>query len=680
MTTTKVSPVAAAQVCLSTELMRLIGQFQDGVFVDMQPFVDLDVPRPWRHDESDHPTSRCRVDLLDDSFPCILDAANVALAPWLASYGFSRLDKLFGCLDHMRPLVMLHAISHANLVLLDFLDATFSLTSFHGNVIDVAAFLNQYAVLRFLHDHGHRGCTSDAMDHAARHGHLVMVDFLLAHYHCQSNLESALHEAILHGHVEVMHYLQDTTHVQLDRSQIRHIMCDIASMGHLAMLQLIFDPLVDSSEKVMHAAAGNGHLDIVQWLYSQNVRATSNTVAQAAHNGHLDVVRFLHQHQPSTCQFHHRYIRVMHFSEDYDVKPSRRDCFRHCMDIAAEHGYLKMVDYLGTHGGHWSDDVMDYTAKHGHLHVLQRLHHFHQVLYGQDGTNPPPCTTFAMDFAAANGHLNIVQWLHETFPQVGCSTAALDMAAGGNHMEVVQWLLAHRREGGSAWALDLATHGGHLEMLQYLTNTSYIFSADASGATPQEGKCGCGCEFKQRVELAAAGGHVDIIEWLFAQEIQPCETRAMDIAIAHGHVDLVRWLYHRRTSNVAANAIDCTKHGLSTLKNCIQIRWQVAMDNALSRSARFAFQLALNERHVKMIKWLLVHQPAKICLECVKYGTYEMSAVQRAVASRDRNIDTTTLCPHCALQGDPPMEVPACGERMSGDAYCACVVLLPPSD
>lgn len=115
-------------------------------------------------------------------------------------------------------------------------------------------------------------------------------------------------------------------------------------------------------------------------------------------------------------------------------------------DKAAQCGHLWLLQ-TRSHSTYFSRRAMELAAEAGHLKVVQYLHqHRHEG-----------CTVETMNMAAQNGHLCVVQWLHSNRTE-GCTARAMDMAAANGHLAVVQWLHENRAVGCTANAMNLAAY------------------------------------------------------------------------------------------------------------------------------------------------------------------------------------------------------------------------------
>ncbi|KAF0693985.1 Aste57867_15098 [Aphanomyces stellatus] len=158
-------------IMLCPDLLAYITAFQSGFLEDFFPLLDLLSPAIVEG-------SNCYTDTTAGTYADDIEAYAKTLAPWLAMYDFARLGPFFDSLPHMRRLVMLHGICSSNLPLLEYLNDMFGIRSFYGNFLDVATYANNFEILRYLYDNGHRGLTSDAWGSATAHGNLDMVQYL----------------------------------------------------------------------------------------------------------------------------------------------------------------------------------------------------------------------------------------------------------------------------------------------------------------------------------------------------------------------------------------------------------------------------------------------------------------------------------------------------------------------
>ncbi|KAG7398219.1 hypothetical protein PHYBOEH_011464 [Phytophthora boehmeriae] len=133
-----------------------------------------------------------------------------------------------------------------------------------------------------------------------------------------------------------------------------------------------------------------------------------------------------------------------------------------------------------------------------------------------------PWTVRAMDGAAARGRLDILQWLQSNRTE-GCSSAAFTGAVTGGHLQVLRWLyrlypeLCH-----PAKEIVVAAVSGQVVMVEFLR--SRLRS----------------CEIELALEVAAAYGHVDVVESLVPGSF--ITSRAFAAAAAHGREEVVKLL------------------------------------------------------------------------------------------------------------------------------------------
>ncbi|KAF0688399.1 Aste57867_19976 [Aphanomyces stellatus] len=513
--------LVAPDVLLAQPLMAIIISFQPGLFNDIRPFRFLAMPETFQR------LSALTDITLLDRFRRVQHHVHAVLAPWLAAYSVSRLVSLVAALPRMRLLVMLHALCNRDLDLVRSLDQLFSVRSFCGNLLDIAATMNDLPTLEFLHAQGHPGCTPAAMDAAAKHGNLPMVIFL--HRRCQVGCTTlALVDAIVQGHVAVVQYLRECHLANFDLWPWGFSFVDrAASAGHLDMSIYLKD--VENIEYTMEArlaAARNGHFAVVQWLL-QNSHAgviscvNDDAIRQAASAGHMDIVKLIHE---TAGQHDHSWLNMVA-----------------TVDAATKRGDKAIVLYLYLNG--WppcSSEGADAAAGNGLLDFLKWLYEYHQQWSKTKySVSIAPCTYKAVERAARHNHIDVIRWLVQEC-QLPITQTALDGAATGGHLDLLQWLWSHKGY-ESAWPsylVDRVAGNNHLKVVQWLLNDQ--------GAT---------CT-TQAMDLAAANGHLEMVQWLHTHRTEGCTTQAMDRAAGNGHLDVLRWLHEHRREGCTSAAME----------------------------------------------------------------------------------------------------------------------------
>ncbi|RHY22720.1 hypothetical protein DYB32_009415 [Aphanomyces invadans] len=196
------------------------------------------------------------------------------------------------------------------------------------------------------------------------------------------------------------------------------------------------------------------------------------------------------------------------------------------------------------------DDLVAVAAASGHLDAIVQLH---AVAY-ESGTSA------ALVVAAMHGHLNVVEYLAKhRRPHQKQATRAIDAAAGHGRLAVVQFLCVHLKSANATKsALRMAAATGHVRIVQWLhENGCQAWSADvltlaAAGGHYnvllylQKVKPRLGAA-KQAMDAAATNGHLKIVQFLHAQRPhEGCTDKAVHGALANGHKDVVEYLHKHR--------------------------------------------------------------------------------------------------------------------------------------
>ncbi|KAH9126217.1 hypothetical protein LEN26_001095 [Aphanomyces euteiches] len=379
--------VVFKDVLLNPSLIMKIQQFQTGLFEDLLPRY-----AEWRAFQKLHTCFRYGIDV-PPRYQCFFDMRIHIQDLYLPSMS----DRRF----------VLHvAIYEGDLFVVKRCYQCLQDTIASPQALNCAARYGHLHIVEYIHRHRNQdGCTTAAMDDAATHGHLPIVQFLTFH-RTEGCTTRAMDGAAKNGYLDIVQFLH--TH--------RNEGCT-----HVAM----------------NAAAEHGHLEIVDFLHRHRSEGcTIDAMDFATQNGHLDVVEYLHWNRSEGC------------SVD-------------ALNWAAEGGHLELVHFLNDHRHEGCTvEAMDMAAQNGYIDIVEFLHE----------NRSEGCTTAAMDFAAAQGHMDVVEFLHVNRRE-GCTADALIWAAQNGHLEIVQFLWIHRGQDVRrhvTLAIRAAARHDQIEVQQYL--------------------------------------------------------------------------------------------------------------------------------------------------------------------------------------------------------------------
>ncbi|KAF0687575.1 Aste57867_20694 [Aphanomyces stellatus] len=495
-------------VLLMPDVIRVVSSFQDGLYPDMHPLANVEIPT--LH------TRQCRANyddwLTKDGLAAApMDDLHKLFRAWLDKHGTSRLPLLFTCLPRMVGASVRDAIWFNDLALLRTLDSLVDLTTLTDKLVDIAAWKNHFEILQYLDDEiAHAGVTSDAMEWACDHGNLDMLQYLHRRGRDPCTQEG-LYVAFEKAHLDVATYLLEHGLAE-KHDTCQESLAHVAGIGNVDAVKRMVALGATLDRDSMDAAAGNGHLEMVRYLHANNSAAgcSYEAIQMSATHGHAAVLDFLLDKFPN--------VRI---------KPDMCLAFRGDVVNLFEH-------------------AIDGAAGAGHLAIVQRLH---EVLPGPDG-----CSTDAMDNAAAHGHLDVVEWLH-THRSEGCTQKAIDAAAANNHRDVVTWLQTHRHMTCSPEAMNGAAEHGHLEMVEWLhgqPHTGCTYKAlDMAAANGHLDVLRflhahvCDQLSEHAMDGAVSKGHLHVVRWL--HEHRKRAGASPDILDkATGNVPMTKWILANR--------------------------------------------------------------------------------------------------------------------------------------
>lgn len=166
--------------------------------------------------------------------------------------------------------------------------------------MDLAAAHNHLDIVQLLHNHGlEKCCRAKAMDAAAANGHLDIVQWLHEH-RTEGCTATAMDDAAENDHLCIMQWLQGNQRERWSTDTLDRA----AAGGHLDVVEYLHSHRdIPCTEVGTTAAASNGHLKMVEWLRANRPDSvwTQESIDLAAANGHLDVVIFLAENCELRC-------------------------------------------------------------------------------------------------------------------------------------------------------------------------------------------------------------------------------------------------------------------------------------------------------------------------------------------------------------------------------------------
>ncbi|OWY97551.1 LOW QUALITY PROTEIN: hypothetical protein PHMEG_00031894 [Phytophthora megakarya] len=309
------------------------------------------------------------------------------------------------------------------------------------------------------------------------------------------------------------------------------------------------------------------------------------------------------------------------------------------------------------------DNVVEVAATFGHLDMLQWLYnnHFDRVYFGgsemcgalennhedvvnwlQEHAVPAPgFQKKVMRSAAKGGNRNIIKWLCEDLGLHELDACTIQSAIDGCNYDIARWLI--ERLGVFGWDVDVyfpTKHGelsflkylasknirpchstihvaaahGHLDIIEWVYNDQVMIGEMVAEAT-QHGhldvvqwlletrgdKCLSG-EPSRAFVRAAEYGRLDVIQWVHARWYCNCGTDAMDYAAAGGHLDVVKWLHENRKGHCSEKAMDraAANGHLDVVK--------YLHEHYTKGGTTLAMDSAAGAGHLEMVKWLNDHR------------------------------------------------------------------------
>jgi hypothetical protein len=235
------------------------------------------------------------------------------------------------------------------------------------------------------------------------------------------------------------------------------------------------------------------------------------------------------------------------------------------------------------------------AAKNGHIIILQWI--IPIITTDGDHRDHSSWSHKICCTAAEHGHQEILEWLWPMMTYDYLTKICIS-AIKGDRFDILQWLYSN----GATWdndAYSIAAQWGRFEILQWLWK---IRRPDIPTRTTS----------LHISSSAAAGGHLDILEWLVANGVEVGNTAAIDAADA-GHVHILKWLYLRN--------IVLDEDGLELAAangHLAVLEWAYSIGIPMSIDIGEA---AIHSKDITLIKWLLDHGLQRDHRLCAKAST-----------------------------------------------------------
>ncbi|KUF89862.1 hypothetical protein AM587_10005822 [Phytophthora nicotianae] len=262
--------------------------------------------------------------------------------------------------------------------------------------------------------------------------------------------------------------------------------------------------------------------------------------------------------------------------------------FTKSLRAAVGRGDLGVVKWVLDHfsGCTAGVEVVEEAARHGQLKILQYL-----LQYGHCGDRAVDTKNIILwggdDLvnAIAEGHGHMGRWLYENTPDTRRNLeTAMSYAVKQGDRPLVQWLIDVVYEAEPLLlppSMDDAAAGGHMELLQWIYEQGY---GGCSG---------------NALEAAAKNGRLDMVQWLVENRVTKGAREGVRAACGEGHLNVVQWLLERVDVQYPHFAMNC-----AIRQGHLDIVKYLCKVGIVNEPSLMVIDAASNG-HVHMIKWFL---------------------------------------------------------------------------
>ncbi|EFA84722.1 hypothetical protein PPL_01714 [Heterostelium album PN500] len=305
-----------------------------------------------------------------------------------------------------------------------------------------------------------------------------------------------LYKAILHGHVQIIHWLINNR-TDGDHSYYRMIGMALHNKQHHIPDLLLSKGYIEDREYRLSELGLLSTKDLYQWLSTTKIRInfTSNDFDLAARNSSLDVVKWINDHNNQGCSKNAMYNAFINLKFDT----------------------VKWLHENRTEGTH----TIDFFNSSAIASDSDKNLAFEMVKwFNQNRTEG-----FTADFmdCVASFSLDIVKFLHQNRTE-GCTSKAILNSGKAGQLEIFKFLKDNRTEDVPIELVSLVCSKGQLEMIQYLYETG----------EPDEYNWSLNL-----MDLAIKSSNLDLVKWIHQNTTHGCDINTFKFSLLEKDFEMV---------------------------------------------------------------------------------------------------------------------------------------------
>jgi hypothetical protein len=248
---------------------------------------------------------------------------------------------------------------------------------------------------------------------------------------------------------------------------------------------------------------------------------------------------------------------------------------------ACKYGHLHLIKYLNIIGFIFDTRCADLAAMNGHLHILQHLKKYMNILCTDEGANAAAqnnhkhileyllldnikCNTLTANYLAKLGNLELICILRDKY-DIHCDSFGANWAAQNGNINII----INLKENGiicNEYGLSFAINNNYIDIIHYIRyQCNILYDIEMLNDSVKVNNIDLMYEIintdilptVETALFAASFGRLDVLKYLKLKFNIICNEEGPDLAAENGHLHIIRYLGEIDQNYGTTYSVDC---------------------------------------------------------------------------------------------------------------------------